>query len=436
MAKVNDAFKTINPAFYPVWISSKNHKCLYGGRSSTKSSVISQKLVEKKMRHKMSNAICMRKVANTLELSVYSQIKWALYEAGVAHQFHFTKSPMRILHKKWDTGFYFSGADDPDKLKSLKIPLGFVSDVWLEEMDAFDGVEELDKIEDTFIRADLPAGLEVTIWQSWNTNRDPYHWTNKYKDSKLSDPNYYIHKSTYLDDIRGYNSKQIIRKIERYKEVDYDYYRYMYLGEAIGLGNNVYNMNLFQPLEEIPNDDKIIALYYSIDGGHAVSATTFLCFGLTAKKNVILLDTYYYSPAGQNIKKAPSQLSADLHQFISQTAKDDRWRGAPIRNRTIDSAEAALRNQYFYEYRQRLKPVGKKRKVIMIDYVHDLLAQGRFFYLDTENNQVFIEEHRNYKWKEKTLNDDDPKVIKEKDHTVDGFIYFCVDNARDLGLTV
>ena len=70
----------------------------------------------------------------------------------------------------------------------------------------------------------------------------------------------------------------------------------------------------------------------------------------------------------------------------------------------------------------------------MIDFVQDLLAQGRFFYLDTENNQIFIEQHRKYRWDEDTERTDKPKVIKKDDHTVDAFKYMCVSNARDLGL--
>ena len=70
----------------------------------------------------------------------------------------------------------------------------------------------------------------------------------------------------------------------------------------------------------------------------------------------------------------------------------------------------------------------------MIDRVQNIVAQGRFYYLDTESNKIFIEEHRNYRWDEKTLNSDDPKVIKEEDHTCDQFQYFVGDNGRLLGL--
>lgn len=70
----------------------------------------------------------------------------------------------------------------------------------------------------------------------------------------------------------------------------------------------------------------------------------------------------------------------------------------------------------------------------MIDRVQDLLAQGRFYYLERESNDIFIAEHQKYQWDENTLQSDDPKVIKVDDHTCDQFKYLCLDNERSFGL--
>ncbi|MHC3414475.1 PBSX family phage terminase large subunit, partial [Pediococcus pentosaceus] len=43
-------------------------------------------------------------------------------------------------------------------------------------------------------------------------------------------------------------------------------------------------------------------------------------------------------------------------------------------------------------------------------------------------------EHQQYRWDEDTLDSDDPKVIKEHDHTCDSFQYFVLDNLIDLDL--
>lgn len=293
------------------------------------------------------------------------------------------------------------------------------------------------------MRQKHPLADIVRIFWSYNPPRNPYSWINEWSDNLIGDPNYLVHDSSYKDDELGFVTEQMLQDIERIKRNDYDYYRYLYLGEPVGLGTNVYNMNLFKPLDELPSDDRVIGLYYSSDGGHSVSATTHGCFGLTAKGKVILLNTYYYSPAGRVNKKAPSDLSKDLNEFITKTATQDHWKGARIMKRTIDSAEAALRNQYYKDYGQHLMPVNKGKKVDMIDYAHVLLAQGRFYYLKNpyptgldhaDNNDIFIEEHKRFSWDEKTLGSDKPKVIEENDHTCDMFVYLCVANKRDFRL--
>lgn len=48
--------------------------------------------------------------------------------------------------------------------------------------------------------------------------------------------------------------------------------------------------------------------------------------------------------------------------------------GAVLRNQTIDSAEGALRNEYYERFKVRLNPVKKKTKIIMTEYVQSLLA--------------------------------------------------------------
>src|SRR5690606_274372 len=178
---------------------------------------------------------------------VYEQIKWAIYMFGVEDEFIFGKSPLKITHKATKTAFYFYGVDDPMKLKSTIIAKGYVMALWFEELAEFDGVEDIDTVEDTFIRQDLD-GKEVKVYYSYNPPRNPYAWVNEWKESKVNDPDFFIHHSTYLQDEKGFLSKQLLRKIENYKRNDHDYWRWMYKGEIIGLGDMVYNMNHFHPL--------------------------------------------------------------------------------------------------------------------------------------------------------------------------------------------
>lgn len=452
MAKVKDkptmdVQKNVNPNFKEVWMSNKPYNILKGGRNSFKSSVIALKLVYMMIAYillgKRANVVVLRKVASTIRDSVFNKIQWAIKVFGLSNSFKATVAPFKITHKRTGSTFYFYGLDQFEKLKSNDID--DIIAVWYEEAAEFGKPEEFDQTNVTFMRQKHELAPFVQFFWSYNPPRNSYHWINEWSDGMIGEDDYLVHSSSYLDDELGFVTEQMLKDIERIKRNDYDYYRYIYLGEPVGLGTEVYNMNLFKEIEELPSNDRIIGLYYSIDGGHGVSASTFGCYGLTAKRNVILLNTYYYSPAGRVNKKAPSDLSKDLNEFITKTATQEYWRGARVMNRTIDSAEAALRNQYMKDFGQKLNPVSKLKKVNMIDYPTDLLAQGRFFYLKkpypigmehADSNDIFIEEHRKFSWDEKTLRSDLPQVIEVDDHTCDQFIYFCLDNAYDLRLKV
>ncbi|PEQ09119.1 PBSX family phage terminase large subunit [Bacillus toyonensis] len=430
MTKTVNIMDLMNTNFYSLWLAEPSHIVAKGGRSSMKSSVISMKLVTDFLEDEQGNVVCLRKVGKYLSTSIYEQIKWGIYMLGVESEFYFGKSPLIIRHKTTNTAFYFYGCDDPLKLKSAKIAKGYVMALWFEEAAEFAGVEDIDIVEDTFIRQEI-EGKEVKVYFSYNPPRNPYSWINEWLDSKAGDDDYFIHHSTYMDDKKGFLSQQMIRKIEKYKIHDLDYWRWMYGGEVIGLGDMVYNMNHIQEIDELPNDDDIILIDTTSDTGHQVSATTHLALAFTKKRNVILLDTYYYSPANKVVKKAPSELSKDMKEWMDGVSKTyNRY----YDKQTIDSAEGALRNQFFKDYGIRLHPVAKKKKIHMIDNVQDLMAQGRFFVLNTERNKIFIEEHKKYQWDADTLQSDDPKIIKVDDHTCDAFQYYVNDNLSKLGL--
>lgn len=433
MTKTIRLSKMVNPHFYPLWRTDKPYIVAKGGRGSFKSSVISLKLVTMVKRwtqlNKKVNVVCILANKSDLHDTVYSQVIWALDVLDLADEYTYFKSPLRITHKLTGSTFYFYGADNPHKLKSNKVDN--IIAVWFEEVANMKGVDVFDQSIPSFIRQKPPFVGQVKVFFSYNPPRNPFEWINEWVEKCKQDSNYFVDTSTYLDDELGFTTDQQLALIERYKQNDYDYYRWLYLGEVVGLGTNVYNMDNFRPLADLPDDDYITDVFYSVDSGHEVSATTCGAFGLTRKGDLILLDTYYYSPQGKTHKKPPSELSRDLKEFIDKVTN---WIGKQPTRLTMDSAEGALDNQFYNDFGIRWHKVRKLKKVDMIDRVQDLLAQGRFFYLKRPENEIFIKEHEKYQWDEKTLQSDDPKVIKEDDHTCDMFQYVVRDNERDLGL--
>lgn len=426
--------KMVQPHFYPFWHSRAPYLILNGGRGSFKSSTVSLKLVmmlkmQAQEGHK-ANIIVIRENTVNLRDTVYSQIGWAIDMLKMTDEFVFNVSPMRITHRGTGSTFYFYGGDKPEKLKSNTVRN--VIAVWYEEAANFKSAEVFDQTNPTFIRQKSPWVDQVQVFYTYNPPKNPYDWINEWIDSVRGDNDYFIDESTYLDDKLGFTADQQLKLIEKYKRNDPDYYRWLYLGEVVGLGTSIYNMALFHKVQSVPADDEIMALAFSVDTGHMQSATALTAYGFSAKGNVYVLDTYYYSPAHQVNKKPPSELVNDMHAFIMTMSK--QYPAAQIVSKTIDSAEGAIRNQYAYEYHDNWHPVAKLKESDMIDVVQDLLAQGRVFVLETEGNGIFLEQHQQYQWDEKTIQSDDPKVIKENDHTCDNFKYMCLDNRRRLGL--
>lgn len=425
----------INPHFYKLWRTKKSYVIAKGGRGSFKSSTISLKLVsmmkkQAQLGHKV-NVVCVRENATNLRDSVFKQIGWAIDMLHMTSEFKKSVSPMMITHKRTGSAFYFYGGDQPEKLKSNTIR--DVIALWYEEAANFKSEEVFDQTNPTFIRQKSPWVDDVKIFYSYNPPKNPYEWINKWVDKEEKNPDALIDTSTYLDDELGITLPQQLRLIEQYKQNDYDYYRWLYLGEVVGLGTNIYNMDLFHSLVSFPEDDEIKSLYFSQDSGQQVSATTESCYALTRKGRVILLDTYYYSPQHQAVKKAPSELAKELHEF--EVSREKQW-GKKAWQKSADEATSdfAIDHEYFRLFGEHWHHVHKVEKIKMIDHVQDLLATGRFYYLDNEANKIFISEHQKYQWDEKSLKTDKPKVIKVDDHCVDAFQYFVLDNLVDLGL--
>lgn len=186
----------IAPDFLNAYRDIKNKKhteyLFYGGRGSTKSSFVSLVIPWLLINNPTMHALATRQVANTLRDSVFSQIQWAIGELGLSDSFKCTVSPMEIQYIPTGQTIYFRGADDPNKIKSIKPPFGYIGILWFEELDQFYGQESIRKIEQSVIR----GGDEAFIFKSFNPSKTSGNWANKYV--QIPKVTQYQHKSSYL----------------------------------------------------------------------------------------------------------------------------------------------------------------------------------------------------------------------------------------------
>ena len=156
----------VNPCFVELHKKIKNKEhlryVLKGGRGSGKSFMISIELVLDLIKNPIS-ILCVRKVGNTLYESVYEQLKEAVDVLGVGAYFNFGKSPLKITYLPRGNSIIFRGADDPSKIKSLKVAKFPVATLWIEELAEFKTEEEVSMIENSVLRAELEDGLSYKL---------------------------------------------------------------------------------------------------------------------------------------------------------------------------------------------------------------------------------------------------------------------------------
>lgn len=228
----------VSPAFYEVHRAVKSGSAtevvLPGGRGSCKSSYISEEIPQLIVKNPQMHACVFRKVGNTLRNSVYAQYCWAISTLGLSNKFKCTVSPMEITYKRTGQKIMFFGLDDPGKVKSIKVPFGYIGAAHFEELDQFDGPEEIRNVEQSIFR-----GPTAICFKSFNPPSMARNWANKYvleqKPGKL------IHHSNYLSTPPAWLGPKFLNDAEYLQQKNPTAYRHEYLGEVVGSGTEVFS---------------------------------------------------------------------------------------------------------------------------------------------------------------------------------------------------
>ena len=202
-----------------------------GGRGSGKSSYLSVELILQLLKHPGCHAVVLRKIGATLRTSVYAQILWAVGELGLGGHFRFTLSPLEAEYLPTGQKILFLGMDDPGKLKSLKMPFGYIGIAWFEELDQFEE-EEVRSAEQSIFR----GGAFSLSLKSFNPPADPEHWVNRGGVK----PGRFFHHSTYLELPESWLGQRFLADAAHLQRVNPVLYRHEYLGQCVGAGHRVF----------------------------------------------------------------------------------------------------------------------------------------------------------------------------------------------------
>lgn len=296
----------LGPAYYEVARDVFDHKHTHydfgGGRGSLKSSAISLLVPLLIVQHPDAHALVLRKVGNTLRDSVYAQYIWAIGALGMASYWDAKKTPMELIYKPTGQKIMFRGADDPMKIKSIKVPFGYIAITHFEEKDQFAGRAEIR----TILQSTMRGGSMFWNFESYNPPISRDNWANLDSEEKRDDR--LCHRSTYLDAPPEWLGEQFLAEAEHLKEINERAYQHEYLGVPVGTGSDVFeNLEVRDITEdEIKSFDRI---YQGIDWGWFPDPYAFIRLHYDhARERIYLIDEIH---ANKKTNKETAQLIKD-----------------------------------------------------------------------------------------------------------------------------
>lgn len=300
------------PSFFSVHQDVKRHDhthyVLAGGRGSTKSSYVSLEILLLLMQNPKCHAVVLRKVGNTLRNSVYTQMEWALDALRISDKWKMTISPMEIIRKATGQKILFFGVDDKAKIKSIKLPFGYVGVVWYEELDQFAGMEEIRNLNQSLMR----GGSKFWCFSSYNPPKSANNWVNE--EMLLDEQDRLVHRSDYLSVNPDWLGPQFIYEADKLKAKNETAYRHEYLGEITGTGGAVFENVAERQItdEEIQQFDR---RRYGLDFGFAVDPLAFTAMHYDAKREILYIFDEIYQP-----KLTNRQAAVKIKKKITETA--------------------------------------------------------------------------------------------------------------------
>lgn len=401
----------IGSAFYDVahdvFHHGHTHYDFSGGRGSLKSSTVSVLVPLLLINNPGTHALVLRKVANTIRDSVYAQYIWAIGELGMAAYWEAKVSPMELIYKPTGQKIMFRGADDPMKIKSIKVPFGYIAVTHFEEKDQFAGRAEIR----TILQSTMRGGSVFWNFESYNPPISRDNWANK--DSLEERTDRLCHKSTYLQAPPEWLGEQFMAEAEHLKATDERAYQHEYLGIPVGTGGNVFdNLELREITdEEIAQFDRI---YQGVDWGWFPDPFAFIRLHYDrARETIYLMDEIY-----QN--KLTNEASGDI--IIQRGYKD-----AYI---TCDSAEPKSVTDY--------RAMGLQAKAAVkgpgsVDYGMKWL-QRRKIVIDRKRTPNAYNEFVNYEYDRNKDGDIISGYPDENNHLIDATRYAVERISRRMGV--
>lgn len=254
----------IAPIFHGVHKSVRQHEYesfwLKGGRGSTKSSFAALEIVLGIIADPKANAVCIRKVSDTLRTSCLTTMQWAIDRLGVAHLFKVTTSPPELTYLPTGQKILMRGLDDPQKLKSIKPRSGYFKFLWFEEAAELTDIEEMESVTQSVMRGG-PSFIEFV---TYNPPAEPFAWINE--AARACPPTRLVHESNYTQVPQDWLGPKFLADAEIMQREKPEKYAHVYMGVEVGRTDAIIFSGAYR-IEEFTAQPGWAGPYFGADWG-------------------------------------------------------------------------------------------------------------------------------------------------------------------------
>jgi phage terminase large subunit len=169
-------FKSIVGKGYDAFLNNKTfYEVVKGGRASKKSTTMALRTIRRIMTVPDANMVVVRSVYGTHKNSTFAELKRAARRLNVYEEWKFTENPLQATYLKTGQKILFYGFDDPMKLTSMAVDVGYLCWAWFEEVFEIENEEDFNTFVEG-IRGEMPAHLWKQVTLTYNPWIDS-HWT-------------------------------------------------------------------------------------------------------------------------------------------------------------------------------------------------------------------------------------------------------------------
>lgn len=403
---------------------------LYKGARNTKKSyvMIGFEVIAKILDNPLRNVLILRNTLASHRFSTFSTLCKIIenpdinnFDISLSAYFKISKTDLTITYLPTGQVILFKGMDDPQKIQSIRVSKGYLTDVYIEEAFELKDYGEWRKIDGS-IRGALPKGLfyQITFcFNAWNIN----HWIyDKFFKGRLEDDTEYLLNHDYKDykdeNYIGDYGKGLYLHISTYKINEFRTEEYdtameelrikapeIYKVEALGMwGNSTeatypeMNNSLIITHQEVMRK-RYIRYCVGIDTGLSdgqghvkgrfKSATTAQVIGLTDDyKELVCVDEYFWTNENKEVPKTEPQLMTEIIEWLIKLKEEVYAEHMDLFKGTIycyiDSADIGFRQGLQLEARRLglinvvFYPSTKIKIQSRVDFIRLIMAMGEY----------------------------------------------------------